>query len=293
MPRKADQLPGQFECEAQSSVLQVQVELFCALLGHPVFRPFPKLGGEGTGHILRQPHHLADLAHRATGAVANHSGADGGPVTAITWVRIPYGTPSDFNGLSWVACGRPRFIRHICGIHGAGWVGTERPCTTGRSVSAPKACRRRHGAREACRAPFAREDGAIQRMLELRATTPAGIQARAHSLALMNGHGDWSWDPEGIHGQMLAALLRDAAAIGGTQVALPPSPDAELLALCADYMATWQAVQNHPVASLVGEIPKDLEDSYGELLDKLGSLTEEIAALHVVTSEGRRAKAAV
>jgi len=130
-------------------------------------------------------------------------------------------------------------------------------------------------------------------MLELRATTPAGIQARAHSLALMNGHGDWSWDPEGIHGQMLAALLRDAAAIGGTQVALPPSPDAELLALCADYMATWQAVQNHPVASLVGEIPKDLEDSYGELLDKLGSLTEEIAALHAVTSEGRRAKAAV
>src|SRR5580692_9325310 len=86
MPWKADQLPGQLERQSQSPILEIEVEFLRALFGHPVFRPSPQLRGEGTGDVLRKPHHLADFAHGAAGAVADHCGADRGPVTAISLI---------------------------------------------------------------------------------------------------------------------------------------------------------------------------------------------------------------
>ena len=41
------------------------------------------------------------------------------PLTAVTGVRIPYGTPRFFNGLSAASGNLGQAIRQICGIHGA------------------------------------------------------------------------------------------------------------------------------------------------------------------------------
>ena len=57
----------------------------------------------------------------------------------------------------------------------------------------------------------------LDRMDELRATTPAGIQARAHSLAQHGGDGGFSFDCEtSMLGRLLAYLMRDSAALGGS-----------------------------------------------------------------------------
>ncbi len=55
---------------------------------------------------------------------------------------------------------------------------------------------------------------------ELRATRPAGIQARAHSLAQHGGHFEYDFGCQTtIVGKLLLYLLRDSAALGGP----PPS----------------------------------------------------------------------
>ncbi len=49
----------------------------------------------------------------------------------------------------------------------------------------------------------------------LHAVTPAGIAARARTLALHAGHGHYSFDfNDGMAGRLLRQLLRDAAALG-------------------------------------------------------------------------------
>ena len=88
---------------------------------------------------------------------------------------------------------------------------------------------------------FARMYALLDRMKELRATTPAGIQARAHSLAQHAGHGEYSFDyGETIPGRLLIYLMRDSAALGGlvTVTPVPPHPDADLIRICAEHVVT-------------------------------------------------------
>ena len=49
----------------------------------PSSRPAPDLAGQGAGHVLGQAQRLADIAHRAAGAVADDGGAERGAVAAV------------------------------------------------------------------------------------------------------------------------------------------------------------------------------------------------------------------
>ncbi len=71
---------------------------------------------------------------------------------------------------------------------------------------------------EAASAPFYTRMGELlDRMAALRAATPAGIQARAFSLAQHGGEWLYSFgDRDTIVGELLFYLLRDAAALGGS-----------------------------------------------------------------------------
>ncbi len=60
----------------------------------------------------------------------------------------------------------------------------------------------------------------VDQMEALHATTPAGIAARVHTLALHAGHGHYSFSyGDGTAGRLLRQLLRDAAALGGRALA--------------------------------------------------------------------------
>jgi len=142
--------------------------------------------------------------------------------------------------------------------------------------------------------PLFRQTGAvIDRMFELRATTAAGIQARAHSLAVQNGRLEHSFDwPETWAGKALGALLRDAAAIGGSDVKLLPSPDAELIRLCAEADAL-----EHSVRSLYTDGSSPIEDdaerdrAQAPLEAQQKPLFDRICCLRATTLEGHVARA--
>jgi len=83
---------------------------------------------------------------------------------------------------------------------------------------------------------FARMDALLDHMEHLRAASPAGIAARAGSLAQHSGGREFSFDAQGtITGRLLDYLLRDAAALGSADTAPSVHPDAELLTLCAEF----------------------------------------------------------
>ncbi len=83
---------------------------------------------------------------------------------------------------------------------------------------------------------FTRMHVLLDRMDELRATTPAGIQARAHSLALHGGHGQYPFDCDtSMVDRLLVYLIRDSAALGGSPTSIVTSPDADLLEACAEF----------------------------------------------------------
>lgn len=76
-------------------------------------------------------------------------------------------------------------------------------------------------AADAAAAPHLGRMGELADQMEaLHATTPAGIAARAHTLALHAGHGHYSFSyGDGTAGRLLRQLLRDAAALGGRALA--------------------------------------------------------------------------
>ncbi len=86
LPRKADQLARQLQRQPQPAVLQVEVQLLGVLLLHPVLRPAPHLAGQHPGHVLGQPHHLADVADRAARLEAHDRAAQRRPVPAVALV---------------------------------------------------------------------------------------------------------------------------------------------------------------------------------------------------------------
>ena len=83
MPREADQFAGEVDGQAQTAVVEVEVEFGGALVVEAVAAPVRDLRGEGAGHVLRQSHGFADIAHGAAAAVADDGGAERGAVTAI------------------------------------------------------------------------------------------------------------------------------------------------------------------------------------------------------------------
>ena len=83
MAGEADQGLGELERQAQAAVLQVEVELRRVVVGDAAFGPDRDLAGERAGDVLGQAERLADVAHRAAGAVADHGGAERGAVAAV------------------------------------------------------------------------------------------------------------------------------------------------------------------------------------------------------------------
>ena len=80
----ADQLAGQVQGQAQARVVRGRGRVpRHACLGDAVVRPAPDLAGQGAGHVLGQAQRLADLAHRAAGAVADDHGGQRGAVVAV------------------------------------------------------------------------------------------------------------------------------------------------------------------------------------------------------------------
>jgi hypothetical protein len=69
----------------------------------------------------------------------------------------------------------------------------------------------------------AEQNALLDRMDALRATTIDGISARARTLAVVGGHGEWSLDVshETPHGRLVIGLLRDVLLLNGLPV--PPA----------------------------------------------------------------------
>ncbi len=144
----------------------------------------------------------------------------------------------------------------------------------------------------------ARMHALLDRMDELRAASPAGIQARAHCLAQHAGHLDYSFDyPETMVGRLLIYLMRDAAALGGmgASVAVAASPDADLLATCAAFdalerasLATYDTYADCPEDSLewkAGDAERD------RCSDEQEPLLARMCELRAITRAGQVARA--
>ena len=143
---------------------------------------------------------------------------------------------------------------------------------------------------------FTRVGILLDRMDALRAATPAGIQARAHSLAQHGRHGEYSFDcPTTMVGRLLAYLMRDAAALGGAGaiVSLPPPPDAELRAVCAEFDA-WQQRYLATDFEVAGDdTPKGQATAAEQrrCFDAQDPLVDRMCELRAVTREGHAARA--
>ena len=88
MPGKTDQLSGQLERQRQRRIRRVEAEAAHRLLRHALARPAPDLAGQRTDRVLAQPHGLADLAHGAAGAVADHRRGQTGAVAAVLPIDV-------------------------------------------------------------------------------------------------------------------------------------------------------------------------------------------------------------
>ena len=82
VPRRSDQLPGKLQRQAEPPVAQVEVELG-GMLRLDVLAPAPDRGRQLPDHVLGQAERLADIAQRATRAIADHRRAKRGMVAAI------------------------------------------------------------------------------------------------------------------------------------------------------------------------------------------------------------------
>ncbi len=88
MPRKADQLAGQSERQAEPLLARIEAPLARCLGADAVAAPAPGRAGQGAHHIVRQAEHLADLADRPARAVMDHRGRDAGMLAAIFPIDI-------------------------------------------------------------------------------------------------------------------------------------------------------------------------------------------------------------
>lgn len=147
----------------------------------------------------------------------------------------------------------------------------------------------------------------LDRMERLRATTTAGIQARAHSLAVYeeytdDGRGEVVHDlsaGDTISGRLARYLLRDAMALAsGTAPAVepPPSPDAELLAACEAFMVLERkagALYEPRCATIEEEDARlpGIEAAVEVIAAEQEPLLARMVALRPHTLEGARARA--
>ena len=140
---------------------------------------------------------------------------------------------------------------------------------------------------------FARMHVLLDRMDELRATTPAGIQARAHSLALHGGDFGYSFDyPDTMVGRLLVYLMRDSAALGGSPASTVASPDADLMEACAAFdelERAYIAAGGNWDAGSPEELASDAERE--RLSEAQEPLVDRICELCAVTREGHVARA--
>ena len=81
--RRADQLAGDLERQAQAPVVGVEVEFAQLPLADALAAPGPGHAVEGAGHVLGQAHHLADLAERPPRAEAADDGGERRAVAAV------------------------------------------------------------------------------------------------------------------------------------------------------------------------------------------------------------------
>ncbi len=135
---------------------------------------------------------------------------------------------------------------------------------------------------------FARMKGLLAQMEQLRATTSDGIAARAQSLAQHSGEGAFSFDARStITGRLLACLLRDAAAspaVGAVAEAVPPNPDAALLALCAEF---------HRLHAESRSLPDTGDRTWEDAQAERWETSDRIEDMRPATAEGHRAKATI
>ncbi len=144
--------------------------------------------------------------------------------------------------------------------------------------------------------PFdAERDRMLARMAEIRALSAAGIHARASALAAHNGDFGHSFDSphDTLTSRQLAYLLRDAAALGGAVPAtlLPTSPDAALLADCAEADRLEREITPGMNGKTIEEAD-EAERAIEPLRTAQEPLLEGVATTRAVTIEGIRAKAA-
>ncbi len=140
----------------------------------------------------------------------------------------------------------------------------------------------------------ARMHALLDRMEDLRATTPPGIQARAHSLAQHGGHGEYTFDcPTTMAGRLLHMLMRDSVALGGLSASTVASPDTELLAACGEfdgwqkrYLATDFEVAGDDTPEGQAEAVKQRE-----FLDASDPALDRMCELRAVTRDGQAARA--
>ena len=149
---------------------------------------------------------------------------------------------------------------------------------------------------DAAAAPvFERMNVLLDHMEDMRATTAFGIQARAHSLTVHGGHGQYDFGyVDSMVGRLLSYLMRDAAALGGREATIVrlASPDAELLAACAAldeleraYCATDFGCEPESPADLAADAERE------RLSDAQGPFVDRICELRALTREGQAARA--
>ena len=71
MARRAHELAGEVEREAEAAVGKVEVQRLDVLVLDAILRPAPDLGGQHLDQVFGQAERLADVADRALGAIAD------------------------------------------------------------------------------------------------------------------------------------------------------------------------------------------------------------------------------
>ena len=88
MTRKADQLAGKLQSQAQGVVGDIETQLAEMLRLDAFVAPAPDRAGQRRDRVARQAHHLADVADRRAGAIMDDGGGDGRMVAAVFFVDI-------------------------------------------------------------------------------------------------------------------------------------------------------------------------------------------------------------
>ena len=83
MARRAHELAGEVERQAQAAVGEIEVQLLDVLVLDAFLRPAPDLGRQHLDQVLGEAERLADVAHRALGAIADDGRAERRMVAAV------------------------------------------------------------------------------------------------------------------------------------------------------------------------------------------------------------------